>query len=91
MTAASAVAQRWAATRDLADALEDLGVVAVVKGAEQEGRADALEDELFGFGRLVEENPGLEPQIAHLRDLVGEFRLAEFLAALEDAEAHAAG
>jgi F-type H+-transporting ATPase subunit delta len=61
---AGAVAQRWAATRDLGDALEELGVVAVVKGAQRAGQADALEDELFGFERLVTDNPGLRDALA---------------------------
>jgi F-type H+-transporting ATPase subunit delta len=61
---ASAAAQRWAATRDLADALELLGVVAVVKGAEKDGHADTLEDELFGFGRLVTEHPELRDALS---------------------------
>lgn len=61
---ASAVAQRWAATRDLADALEELGVIAVVKGAERAGQADALEDELFGLERLVSENPELRDALS---------------------------
>ena len=61
---ASAVAQRWTATRDLADALEQLGVIAVVKGADRQGQADALEDELFGFGRMVSENPELRDALS---------------------------
>jgi F-type H+-transporting ATPase subunit delta len=61
---AGAVGQRWAATRNLADALEELGVVTVVKGADRAGQADALEDELFGFGRLVSENPGLRDALS---------------------------
>jgi F-type H+-transporting ATPase subunit delta len=61
---ASAVAQRWAATRDLADALEELGVVAVIKGADRAGHADALEEELFGFERLVSENPELRDALS---------------------------
>jgi F-type H+-transporting ATPase subunit delta len=60
----SAVAQRWTATRDLADALEELGVIAVVKGADREGQADALEDELFAFGRMVSENPELRDALS---------------------------
>lgn len=60
----SAAAQRWAATRDLADALEQLGVIAVVQGAEKAGHADVLEDELFGFSRLVSENPGLRDALS---------------------------
>ncbi|HSE07116.1 MAG TPA: F0F1 ATP synthase subunit delta [Nocardioidaceae bacterium] len=61
---ASAVAQRWTATRDLADALEELGVVAVVKGADRDGQADALEHELFGFERLISENPELRDALS---------------------------
>jgi len=77
---ASAVAQRWAATRDLADALEDLGVVAVVKGADRQGHADALEDELFGFGRLVEENPDLRDALSDpARSAADKFALIENL------------
>ena len=53
-----AVRRRWTATRDLADALEHLGVVAVVRSA---GDADAerLADELFTVGQLVGEDPDL--------------------------------
>ncbi len=56
--------QRWASTRDLGFALERVGVVAVVRAAEQEGHADALEDELFAFGRLVIENPDLRDALS---------------------------
>lgn len=55
---------RWAATRDLGDALEQLGVIAVVKAADKAGQADALEDELFGFGRIVSENPELRDALS---------------------------
>lgn len=61
----SAVAQRWAATRDLADALEELGVIAVVKGADRAGQADALEDQLFAFGRLVSQNGELRDALSN--------------------------
>lgn len=60
----AAVAQRWASTRDLADSLEKLGVIAVVKGADRSGDADALEDELFAFGRLVTDNPELRDALS---------------------------
>jgi F-type H+-transporting ATPase subunit delta len=56
--------QRWAGTRDLGFALERVGVVAVVRAAEQEGHADALEEELFAFGRLVSENPELRDALS---------------------------
>jgi len=61
---AQAAGLRWAGTRDLGDALEQLGVIAVVKGADQAGHADALEDELFGFGRMVVENPELRDALS---------------------------
>lgn len=61
---ATAAGLRWSATRHLADALEHLGVVAVVKAADRAGQADALEDELFGFGRLVSENPELRDALS---------------------------
>lgn len=61
---AAAVGRRWAATRDLADALEHLGVVSVVRSAEQTGQADALEDELFALERLVADNPELRDALS---------------------------
>lgn len=61
---ASAAGRRWAASRDLADALEHLGVVAVVRSADQNGQGDALEDELFGFTRLVSENHELRDALS---------------------------
>ena len=53
----AAVGRRWTAGRDLADALEQIGVVAVVKAADAE-RPDALADELFAVGQVVKEHPG---------------------------------
>jgi F-type H+-transporting ATPase subunit delta len=61
---ASAAGMRWAASRDLGDALEQLGVIAVVKGADKAGHADALEDELFAFGRIVVDNPELRDALS---------------------------
>jgi F-type H+-transporting ATPase subunit delta len=73
---ADAVARRWAATRDLGDALEHLGVIAVVRSAEQHGNADALEDELFGFERMVSENPQLRDALSDpARDIADKRRL----------------
>jgi F-type H+-transporting ATPase subunit delta len=60
----AAAAQRWTATRDLGYALEELGVVAVVKGADREGHADALEDELFALEQLLVENPQLRDALS---------------------------
>lgn len=61
---ATAAGHRWAATRDLADALEYLGVVAVVRGADVAQEADRLENELFGVARMLVENPGLRDALA---------------------------
>lgn len=61
---ASAVSRRWAASRDLADSLEYLGVVCILRSAEKRGEADALEDELFGFGRIVADNPDLRDALS---------------------------
>jgi len=50
---------RWSQARDLADALEQLAVIAIVAAAESAGRLDRVEDELFRFGRTVQASPGL--------------------------------
>jgi len=61
---AQAAGRRWAATRDLPDALEQLGVIAVVRGAEQQGKAEELENELFAFERLVSGSPELRDALS---------------------------
>jgi F-type H+-transporting ATPase subunit delta len=50
---------RWSEARDLADACEHLAVVAVVADAERAGQLEAVEDELFRFGRVAAGTPGL--------------------------------
>lgn len=60
---ATAVARRWTATRDLADGLERLSEIAVVRSA---GRDSArLADELFAFGRAVNDSPELRDALAN--------------------------
>jgi F-type H+-transporting ATPase subunit delta len=61
---AEAAGLRWAAVRHLADALEQLGVIAVAKSAEANGAADALEDQLFAVQRLVADAPELRAALA---------------------------
>ena len=58
----SALGRRWTATRDLADALEHVGVVAVVRSADADSAR--LADELFGFGQVVSGNPGLRDALS---------------------------
>ncbi len=57
---ATAVEQQWSAPADLVDALELLGREIVLQRAQQDGRLDAVEDELFRLGRIVEGSPALE-------------------------------
>ena len=61
---AAAAGKRWGARRHLPDALEHLGVVAVVRGAEQKGKADELENELFALERLVSGSPELRDALS---------------------------
>ena len=44
---------QWSESADLADAIEQLAVEAIVAEADRAGRLDDLEDDLFRFGRLV--------------------------------------
>jgi F-type H+-transporting ATPase subunit delta len=50
---ADAVSRRWTATRDLADTLEQLGVIAVVRSVGTKA------DELFVSGQTINDNPEL--------------------------------
>jgi F-type H+-transporting ATPase subunit delta len=60
----SAAGQRWVSSGDLAPALEQLGVVAIVKAADREGAGDRVEAELFGFGRAVTEHHDLRSALS---------------------------
>lgn len=59
------VRSRWSAPRDLVDAIEELGVLALISSADQEeGRLEQLEDDLFRFGRIVAGDRALAAAIA---------------------------
>lgn len=60
----SAVSHRWVTDRDLVDSLERLGIDAVLAAAEREGNLDRVENELFGFERLVSGDGGLHNALA---------------------------
>jgi F-type H+-transporting ATPase subunit delta len=64
---AGVVRLRWVRSIELTDALEELAVTAVAAGAEQRGRIDDLEDELFRFGRIVEAQPELRGALVDRR------------------------
>lgn len=53
------VAERWTSPGDLVEATERLAAEASLADAEQEGRLDEVEDELFRFARTVEREPRL--------------------------------
>lgn len=54
----------WSGSRDLAAATEILGAEAVVATADEAGRLDALEDELFRVGRVVAASPQLRTALS---------------------------
>jgi len=60
----TAASLRWAASGDVANALDKLGVVALVKAADAVGDGDRLERELFTFASAVSENPALRDALA---------------------------
>ncbi|AZI58154.1 F0F1 ATP synthase subunit delta [Nakamurella antarctica] len=49
----------WSTGGDLAEALYQLGRIALFLRAERSGELDAIEDEIFRFGRIVDASPNL--------------------------------
>ncbi|HVV75365.1 MAG TPA: F0F1 ATP synthase subunit delta [Mycobacteriales bacterium] len=60
-----AVSSRWSQSRDLVDALEEIAVDAALITAQTAGDLDAVEDELFRFGRIVENDPALRAALTN--------------------------
>ncbi len=54
------VGSRWSNDADLVDGVEQLGAQAAFTVAETDGTLDRVEDELFAFGRAVDESPELQ-------------------------------
>ncbi|TNC42872.1 F0F1 ATP synthase subunit delta [Mumia zhuanghuii] len=54
---------RWGASRDVADALEQAGVQAVLSRAAHEGRLDQVADTLLEFARVVVNDPDLRQAV----------------------------
>lgn len=76
------VSSRWSSDSDLVDAIERLGAQAAFTTADADGSLDRVENELFTFGRAVDDsaelamaltNPALstEKKAGVVRDLVG--------------------
>jgi F-type H+-transporting ATPase subunit delta len=57
---------RWSSPADLADATEELAVLAICTAADRAGQLDELEDELFRFSRIVGADPGLRYALSNL-------------------------
>lgn len=55
-----AVSRRWSRSRDLVEAIDVLGAEALLASAERDGRIDAVENELFRFGRVLESSADLQ-------------------------------
>ena len=56
---AGVVRSRWSQPRDLAEAIDELSVEAELALAERAGTLDAVEDDLFRFGRILVAEPEL--------------------------------
>lgn len=70
------VRSRWSASRDLVDAVEELADTADLVAAERAGTLDAVEDELFRFGRIVASTPQLRAALGG-KDAGGALRAAK--------------
>ena len=70
-----AAAQRWSRARDLVDAIEELGITALLLVAEQDGSLDTVEEQLFRFERTVAGSPELRAVLSD-RALDGERKTA---------------
>jgi F-type H+-transporting ATPase subunit delta len=64
---AAMAAERWAVSRDLADAAEELAVLAAAAAAESAQQLDNVEDELFRFSRIIRGEPELHAALASPR------------------------
>jgi F-type H+-transporting ATPase subunit delta len=60
----TAVSERWSRSRDMVDALERCAVIAAATRADRDGQFDALEDDLFRFGRILESSPELRDALS---------------------------
>jgi F-type H+-transporting ATPase subunit delta len=55
----TAVAQRWSAESNLADAIEHVARLALLVRADKSNEGEAVEEQLFRFGRLLDTQPRL--------------------------------
>jgi ATP synthase F0 subunit b/ATP synthase F1 delta subunit len=78
----AAVCEHWSANSDLVDALEHIARQALLEVAEREDKVDEVEEQLFRFSRILDEQPRLaillgdyatpaEARIGLLRNVLG--------------------
>lgn len=60
----AAVAKRWTRPVHLADALEEVAITATAASAEEAGKLDNVEDELFRFARIVDAHAELREALS---------------------------
>lgn len=60
-----AVALRWASAQDLLAGLEHAGVTAIAAAAQQQGRLEETEDQVFAFSRVVAGNHDLQRALSN--------------------------
>lgn len=84
------VRSRWSAARDLVDAIEELADTADLIAADRDGTLEAVEDELFRFGRTVATSAELRGALT-LRDDSDQARAAKtaLVRELLEGKAHA--
>ena len=59
-----AVAKRWSISSDLTDAVEQVAIVATAASAEEAGKLDDVESELFRFARILDAEPQLREALS---------------------------
>jgi F-type H+-transporting ATPase subunit delta len=69
------VGARWSTPRELVDGIDEVGRTALLVHAERAGRLDAVEDDLFRFGRIVAGDSELEQALSD-RIVPAESKLA---------------
>lgn len=67
---AGVVRDRWSHAGDIADALETLGISAVLAAAEAGSRLETVEEEVFRFERIVASDPALRRALTETRSPV---------------------
>lgn len=60
----TAAGKRWSRSADLADGIEEVAITAVAASADEAGKLDEVEDQLFRFGRILAAEPELREALS---------------------------